>query len=269
MGSNQEPHSHGGHRQRLRERFRVNGLDGFAPHEVLELILGFAIPRQDVNPLAHRLIEHFGTLHNVMEASVEELTRVDGIGEYSAVLLALFVQVGRKIADSHAQPRQFLRNRDDVKNCCIQLLKGCRVEHFYAIYLNGQMEVLAKVLIAQGSISEVHSYPRIVADHALRYNAHAVVVCHNHPGGSLVPSAADLGSTIRMQAVLEELEVRFIDHILVAGEQAVSVMLENPMPSLNDDVIARNRAANSAGEVTLGYLLRNAGAGMGEECNEE
>ena len=255
MGSEKAAHHHGGHRQRLRERFRANGLEGFAPHEVLELVLGYAIPRQDVNPLAHRLIEHFGSLHNTLDASVEELMRVEGLGEYSAVLLALFSQVERKNAASRMAPRQVLSNREAVESYCLQLLKGCKVEHFYAIYLSGQWEVLATVLIARGSISEVHSYPRVVADHALRHNAHAVVICHNHPGGSLVPSMADVGSTIRMQAVLEELEVRLIDHILVADGQAVSVMADGVFPQLNHGIIAQNRAANSAGQVTLAHML--------------
>lgn len=255
MGSEKATHHHGGHRQRLRERFRANGLEGFAPHEVLELVLGYAIPRQDVNPLAHRLIEHFGSLHNTLDASVEELMRVEGLGEYSAVLLALFSQVERKNAASRMAPRQVLSNREAVESYCLQLLKGCKVEHFYAIYLSGQWEVLATVLIARGSISEVHSYPRVVADHALRHNAHAVVICHNHPGGLLVPSTADVGSTIRMQAVLEELEVRLIDHILVADGQAVSVMADGLFPQLNQGIIAQNRAANSAGQVTLAHML--------------
>lgn len=258
MSGNAAAHSHGGHRQRQRERFRATGLEGFAPHEVLELILGYAIPRQDVNPLAHRLLEHFGSLHNVMDASVEELMRVEGIGEYTAVLLSLFAQVERKTAASRIGPKHVLRTKKDAEAFCIQLLKGCKVEHFYAIYLNGQMEVTAQVLIAKGSISNVPSYPRIVADHALRNNAHAVIICHNHPGGSLVPSTADLGSTMRMKAVLEELEVRLIDHLVVAGDQAASVMENGLFPQLNEGVIAGNRAANSAGEVTVQHQLQKA-----------
>lgn len=249
-------HDHGGHRQRLRERFRANGLEGFAPHEVLELVLGYAIPRQDTNPLAHRLIHHFGSLHNTMDASVESLMRVDGIGEYTAVLLALFSQMERKVSDSRMKPRQVLDNRDDVERCCLQLLKDCKVEHFYAIYLSGQFEVLAKVLIAKGSISDVPSYPRIVADYALQHNAHAVVVCHNHPGGTLTPSQADIGATIRLHSVLEELEVRLIDHVLVANGQAASIMNVGLTPTLDMKMIARNRAANSVGEVTLQHQLK-------------
>ena len=248
-------HDHLGHRQRLRERFCATGLDGFASHEVLELVLSYAIPRQDTNPLAHRLVEHFGSLHNVIDASVESLMRVEGIGERTAVLLALFSQMERKTGESRLMARQVLDNHEDVERCCVQLLKGCKVEHFYAICLNGQFEVLAKTLIAKGSISDVPAYPRIVADFALQHNAHAVVVCHNHPGGTLTPSPADVGATIRLHAVLEDLEVRLIDHILVANGQAVSIMNAGLMPTLDMRMITRNRAANSAGEITLQHRL--------------
>ncbi len=268
MGGSTESHSHGGHRQRQRERFRATGLDGFAPHEVLELVLSYAIPRQDTNPLAHRLIEHFGSLHNVMDASVEALMRVEGIGEYAAVLLALFAQMERKIAESRLKPKQVLDNRQDVEKCCLQLLKGCKVEHLYAIYLNGQFEVLAKVLIARGSISDVPSYPRIVVDHALRHNAHAVIICHNHPGGTLTPSAADMGSTMRLQAVLEDLEIRLIDHVLVAAGQAVSIMDTGLLPVLDMGIINQNRAANSAGEVTIQYQLEKGRQPAEQERDE-
>ena len=88
---------HAGHRQRMRERFRTQGLDGFAPHEVLELMLFYAIPQKNVNPLAHRLLERFGTLHGVLQASVEQLMQVDGIGETAATLLSLFAHSARQL----------------------------------------------------------------------------------------------------------------------------------------------------------------------------
>lgn len=268
MSSGTVSHHHTGHRRRQRERYRTTGLEGFAAHEVLEVILSYAIPRRDNNDLAHRLLEHFGSLHNVLDASVEALMRVEGIGEYSAVLLSLFAQVEKRVAQSRMEQKATLQNRGDAERYCVQLFKGCKVEHFYAIYLNGQMEVLAKVLIARGSISDVPSYPRIVADYALRYNAHAVIICHNHPGGSLVPSAADIGATIRMQSVLEELEVRLIDSLVVAEGQAVSAMDNALFPQIDSGIIEQNRAANSAGEVTIAHLIAAAAGHTQQETDE-
>lgn len=251
MADDKIPHSHAGHRQRLRQRFCANGLNGFAPHEVLELVLGYAIPRQDVNPLAHQLMERYGSLHAVLEAGVADLQRVEGIGEYTAVMLSLFPQVAAKCEESRLARKEILSNQQEAQAHCIRLLQGCKEEHFYAVFLGGQMEVLADVLISRGSLSEVRSYPRVVADYALRYNAHHALFCHNHPGGSLVPSVADIGSTRKLKDTLESLEVRFIDHYIVAGKQAFSMMDHNLLEVIGGEVLAKNRAANSAGEVAL------------------
>lgn len=142
-------------------------------------------------------------------------------------------------------------NREAAEKHCIRLLKGCKEEHCYAVYLNGQMEVLADVLITRGSLSEVHSYPRVIADYALRYNAHAVILCHNHPGGSTMPSSADLASTRHLQQALEHLEIRLIDHIIVADLEAMSIMQGELLQRMGGDPVAQNRAANSAGEVAM------------------
>ena len=88
---------HAGHRQRMRERFLCGGLDGFADHEVLELMLFYAIPQRNVNPLAHRLLERFGTLHAVLEASVADLMKVEGVGRHTALLLNLFSHAARRL----------------------------------------------------------------------------------------------------------------------------------------------------------------------------
>lgn len=244
-------HSHSGHRQRLRQRFCANGLNGFAPHEVLELLLGYAIPRQDVNPLAHQLMERYGSLHKVLEADVVDLQQMEGVGEYTAILLSLFPAVAKKCEESRTDRRERLDTRAQAEAHCIRLLKGYKEEHFFAVLLSGQMEVLADVLISRGSLSEVPSYPRVIVDYALRHNAHAVILCHNHPGGCAIPSAADIGATSRLKKTLETLEIRLIDHIVVAGQEAASMMTMNMLETFGGEVVVQNRAANSTGEVAI------------------
>ena len=182
--------AHDGHRSRMRERFRREGLNGFADHEALELMLFYAIPQRNVNPLAHALLERFGSFHGVLEASEEELCRVEGVGEYAAVLLHLFAAVGRRVEESRAGQREKLRNRMEAQEHCRRLLAGRRQEAFYVVCLDGQLQVLADVQIATGSLSEVAAYPRLVAEAVLRHNAHSVVLCHNHPGGSVCVAAS-------------------------------------------------------------------------------
>jgi len=256
MSEHKVQHDHAGHRKRLRDRFCANGLDGFAPHETLELILSYAIPRCNVNPLAHQLLKRFGSLHNTLDASVEELQQVEGIGEYAAVLISLFAAVAAKYEESREMEMPVVRNRGDMERHCIRLLKGCREEHFYVVCLNGQMEVLADALIARGSIGEVKTYPRIVAETALRYNAHSVILCHNHPGGTVIPSAADMETTANLISMLNMLEIRLIDHIIVAGGAAMSMNDEGLIQTQTSGyAIERNRAANSAGEILISRKL--------------
>ena len=215
---------HDGHRQRMRERFVKQGLEGFAPHEMLELILFYAIPRANVNPLAHRLMDTFGSLHGVLEADAKDLAKVEGIGESTAVLISLFGHMNRELEKSRSAERKKLKNRAAAQKHCLGLLMGLRQEHLYLVCLNAQMEVVQNALIAKGTLNEVQAYPRLVAEAALRANAHAVVLCHNHPGGSVIPSQADLEMTADLGRLLNDLDVMLVDHIIVAGSDTLSMV---------------------------------------------
>ena len=215
---------HEGHRQRLRDRFLQDGLDGFAPHEVLELLLCYAIPQRDVNPLAHALIKHFGSLHGVFEASFEELQKVDGIGPYAAALLHMIAPLNRRIELGRMGQKPRLQNRRDAQAYCVNLLSGLRHEHFYLLALDAQMQLIGTMLIGKGSLSEVPAYPRLAVEAAIKLNAHSVILCHNHPGGSTEPSDADLNATSRLMGVLSGIDVLVIDHMIVAGGQAGSMV---------------------------------------------
>ncbi len=215
---------HEGHRQRLRDRFVKEGLNGFAAHEVLELLLCYAIPQRNVNPLAHELLEHFGSLHGVFEATPEQLQEVDGIGPYAAAFLHLMVPLGRRIEISRMDQKPRLQNRGEAQAYCVNLLSGLRHEHFYLLALDARMQLLGAVVIGKGSISEVPAYPRLAVEAAIKYNAHSVIFCHNHPGGSIEPSDADLQATSRLIEVMSGIDVLVMDHIIVAGSQAGSMV---------------------------------------------
>ena len=245
---------HAGHRQRMRERFCAQGLTGFAPHEVLELILFYAIPRQNVNPLAHRLIEHFGSLHGVLDAPVEELAKVEGVGQSAAALLSLFSKVSRELELSRETETEVVNNRIMAEEHCRRLLAGLKQEHLYAVCLNGQMQLISDVLIAKGTLSEVPAYPRLVVEAALRHNAHVVVLCHNHPGGQLAPSQADIESTYTLSHLLAGLGVILADHLIVCGNRVLSMsasgFYDQIMPGQE---IAQ--AASSAGQVRIAHQM--------------
>lgn len=214
---------HDGHRKRMRERFRIEGLEGFAPHEVLELLLYYARARGDVNPLAHALMDAFGSLKGVLEASTDQLMSVEGIGEESATLISLMLPLFRRYSASVCQESPQLYNRGQAKDYCRSLLAGWRRERLYLICLNADRRVIAQRLITEGTLSEVPAYPRLIVETALNYNAESVLLCHNHPGGSLKPSRADIISTQHLIDVLQGLEIRLLDHIIVAGEETYSM----------------------------------------------
>ncbi|MBR6569937.1 MAG: DNA repair protein RadC [Clostridia bacterium] len=248
---------HAGHRQRMRERFVSQGLDGFAPHEVLELILMYAIPQKNVNPLAHRLLEHFGSLHAVLEADAEELVRVEGIGSYAASLLSLFGHVDRQLEKSRSAEKKRLGSRAAAKAHCAGLLKGLRQEHLYLVCLNAQMEVIHNALIARGTLNEVPAYPRLVAEAALRCNAHSVVLCHNHPGGSVIPSMQDLQMTADLGDMLHSLDILLADHVIVAGEDALSLVECGLLQHEQQDGTVLSRVADPGGELLIrNYVLQ-------------
>lgn len=215
---------HSGHRQRMRERYLKQGLDGFAPHEILELLLFYAIPQKNVNPLAHQLINRFGSLYGVLNASPQQLMQVEGIGEYTATYLSLPQSALRQAMRTRDAGTVCLSSRQAAVDYCIKLLQGEKREMFYAVCLNGQMETISDALVARGSLSDVPAYPRIVMDAVLTHNAHAVLLCHNHPSGSVIPSAQDLDATRVLSALLSEIEVVLIDHLIVADTRAASMV---------------------------------------------
>lgn len=214
---------HSGHRMRMRERFRKDGLEGFAPHEVLELLLFYGRAQGDVNPLAHRLLDAFGSLKGVLEARPEQLMSVEGVGEQSATLISLMLPMFRRYSACVCEERKRIGNRTEATEYCMALLAGLRTEHFYAICLNAAGQVLGRRLIAEGSLTEVAAYPRLVVETALNYNAHSVVLCHNHPSGIAQPSQADVATTQELMRVLSALHITLLDHIVVAGEQTYSM----------------------------------------------
>lgn len=242
---------HAGHRQRMRERFRTQGLDGFAAHEVLELMLFYAIPQRNVNPLAHKLLDHFGSFNAVLDASQEDLMKVEGVGEYAASLLKLFAAVSRRYAQNVTQERKYIPNYAAAEKHCAGLLQGCRQEHFYVVCLDTQMRVARNELIARGTLDEVPAYPRLVVEAALRHNAHAVILCHNHPGGSIIPSQQDVNITRQLGELLGGIGVTLADHVIVADNDSLSMVRHGLIerPSLQPE--ASREAADPKGELLI------------------
>ena len=215
---------HAGHRRRLKARFEAEGLEHFSDINVLELLLFYARARGDVNPLAHRLLEAFGSLKGVLEATVDQLCSVEGVGEETATLLSLMVPMFRRYELCRCEERPRLTRYNEAEEYCKALLAGLRKERFYVISLSTQMRVIGCRMIGEGSLTEVPAYPRLVVETALNHNAYSILLCHNHPGGDAIPSMGDVEVTKELDAVLAPLGIALIDHLIVADSGTCSLV---------------------------------------------
>lgn len=227
MYTNANPHE--GHRERLRERFRKSSLSSFEPHEALELLLSYCIPKRDLNPLAHRLIDHFGSFAQVLDAAPEELEQVPGIGAYSATFLSLVAQAAGYYQRDKYSNRPMLMNAAEMGKYCTSLFVNDTDEKLYLISLNIHGQLLGSSLICSGSLDELVIYPRNVVNAALRSRAYAVVLTHNHPGGSLRPSPADISTTMSIRDAMNAIDVTLLDHIIVGHGRYASMAAQGCM----------------------------------------
>ena len=214
---------HDGHRKRMRERFRAHGLDGFAPHEVLELLLFYAIPQGDVNPLAHRLVDHFGSLSGVFHATYEQLLEVKGIGPNTAVLLQLIPAASARYMRQNASFDGQIVDMWQLKELLEPYFFGQRDELAYLACMDGKGKLLATKKLGQGVVDAVHIATRKVLEAALACNASRVVLAHNHVSGVAMPSQADVDTTLRLKRVLAEADITLADHLIFAGGDMVSM----------------------------------------------
>ena len=214
---------HDGHRSRLKERFCKEGLDHFEEHQVLELLLFYCIPRVDTNPIAHALLERFGSLARVLEAPVEELEKVTGIGHNAAVFLSLVMQTGRYYQVSAASHNVIMNTLSDCGRYLIPFFYGRRNETVYLLCLDAKAKVLCCKEVGEGSVNSAAVPIRRIVEIALGANATTVVLAHNHPSGLALPSPEDELTTRQLAAALSAVEITLADHLIIADGDSVSM----------------------------------------------
>ena len=214
---------HEGHRQRMKDRFFYEKMDHFSDHEVLELLLYYAIPRKDTNPIAHALISHFGSLPQVLDASVEELEQVDGISRNAAVLLKLVTEMGRYYEVGRKRQTRILKSVEECGNYLLPRFFGRVNETVFLLCLDARCKVLSCREVGEGSINSANVSIRRIVEMALASKASSVVLAHNHPSGIALPSAEDRATTRRVAAALSLVDVVLVDHIIVAENDFVSL----------------------------------------------
>ena len=215
---------HDGHRQRLKNRFLTEGLDNFEELQVLELLLFYCIPRQDTNPIAHRLLEHFGSFAQVMEASPEELKKVPGVGDSVATFLSFVTSAGRYY--SVKQQNADVKILSDLETCgkyLIPYFRSRRNETVFLLCLDAKCKVLGCKEVGEGSVNSASVPIRRIVEMALGMNATSVVLAHNHPSGLAIPSGEDVQTTRRLAMALDTVDITLADHIVVADDDYVSM----------------------------------------------
>lgn len=216
-----EPHS--GHRERIRNKIQSSGIDHLPPHEVLEYLLFYCIPRKDTNELAHELINKFGSLSGVLEADVSELEKVSGVSNSTAVFLTSIPKIARYYLKDRWQDKPVIKDSITLGNYLCDLFAGEKNEAFYVMSLDSQCRLINTDLVYRGTINETPIFPRMIVELVLKNNAAAVVLSHNHPGGNLSASQADIDLTKTLVDLFTVLSIKVVDHVIVCGNRFSSM----------------------------------------------
>ena len=214
---------HDGHRQRLKNRFLKEGLDNFEELQVLELLLFYCIPRQDTNPIAHSLLDHFGSLAQVLEAPAAELKKVPGVGDSVATFLSLVSAAERYYRVKRDASVAILTTVEACGDYLVPWFHRRRNETVFLLCLDAKCKVLCCKEVGEGSVNSAAVPIRRIVEMALGANATSVVLAHNHPSGVALPSDEDIQTTRRLAMALSAVEITLIDHIIVAEDDYVSL----------------------------------------------
>lgn len=214
---------HDGHRQRMKEEFLSGGLSSFSDHRALELLLFYAKPRADVNPLAHTLLDTFGSLAGVFDAEYEALLRVEGVGEHVATLVKLIPAIGAKYIASRTDTVSIVRSSADLQALFAPYFFGAKNEMGYLACFDNKLKLLGIRKLGEGTPDQTDLSPRIIASIAMTYNATAVVLAHNHVSGIAMPSDEDISSTLYLRRSLRNIGVDLYDHVILVDDDMVSM----------------------------------------------
>lgn len=214
---------HDGHRERMKKRVARYGLESFDDINVLEVLLFYAIPRSDTNALAHALMDHFGSLSAVLEASYAELLQVEGVGENTAVLLRLIPQVSRRYMMNKEHKGAQLTSAALAGKYAVPFFMFEKEEVVYLFMLDAKRKVLACEEMARGEVNSARVSVRRIVERSLANRASSVILAHNHLSGIALPSRDDEVTTKRVASALELVNIELSDHIIVAGDDFVSM----------------------------------------------
>lgn len=226
----QEKNPHENRRARVQARVDQIGFEGMADHEALEYLLYYVIPRKDTNPLAHALVERFGSFSGVLDATAQELQTVPGVGVRTAQYLhGLKLLVGYYAMNRRKSPAS-LKSSSDAIAYMIPLFEGAVNERFYMVLLDDRLCPLQTVLLAEGAPGAVQVDVTALARRAVASGCTQAMLCHNHPHGVAMPSHEDIATTRMIAKTLGMLGIGLADHVIVAQGEGTSLRKLGKMP---------------------------------------
>lgn len=214
---------HEGHRKRMLDTFMRSGLDAFSDVEVLEFLLFYSISRRDVNPLAHALLQEFGSLHRVLDAPQEQLLRVPGVGERTAALFRLVATLWARTEQSRFSGEVYLRSSTEIGSYLVAQTESFREERAWLLSMDAKCKLIEFRELCRGAVNSVNLPFRKIAETALLANASTVVLAHNHTTGTTIPSPEDLEYTQEVSRVLRLMDISLGDHFILCGRSYLSL----------------------------------------------
>ena len=235
IASKETGNMHKGHRERVKDRFIKDGISSFQDHEALELLLYYAVPQKDTNELAHSLINEFGSLSGVFDASVESLCNVKGVGEHTAVLIKLIPSMYSKYLESSINGGKTVLNTSELSGkFFISKLTPYTNEVLFAAFLDSKLCVKQTAVISEGSSTRTEVSYRKIINCALNYNTPNIIIAHNHPSGVAAPSANDIEAVRQLIRTLSKLDLKLVDSIIVTNDNYYSMASKSKFAYLFD-----------------------------------
>ena len=225
------PSVHKGHRQRLKARFLETGLDSFTDVQALELLLFYAIPRSDTNPIAHELIEKYHDINGVLDAPVRELVKLDGIGENAAVMIKLVHDIAHLYRDNAVNSKVNLASSERLYDFVRMKFLGETREIVYMLSLDAHGRLKHCIKVADGTPTNVVSDNRSLVELALRFDVTNAVIAHNHPNGFATPSQADIAATETIAKLFSTVSINLVDHVIAAEDEIFSFAMSKKYSS--------------------------------------
>src|SRR4030042_222502 len=219
-----------GHRKRLKQKFTTSGLAALHEYEALELLLTFVVRQQDVKDQAKDLLQEFGSLKGIVDAEVEDLEKIPGIGNRSAIMFKLSKEIAVLYLKQKAKEKPQISCTTDLLNFCRTEMGGKKDEEFCVIFLDAQNQIIEFETVQKGIVNQAVVYPRQGLESALRRKASAIILAHNHPSGHVRPSDADIRLTKTIQETAKVLDILVHDHIIIGENRFFSFREEGVMP---------------------------------------